>query len=92
MLDGFVHFPQGTMHTTPQGGLFVWCELPGSLSATALMQTAVDHKVAYVPGTHFYPEGGHDHTFRLNFSMCSVEQIASGMRTLGQVFTQAQQK
>ncbi len=92
MLDGFVHFPQGTVHTTPQGGLFVWCELPGSLSATDLMQTAVDHKVAYVPGTHFYPEGGHDNTFRLNFSMCSVEQIASGMRTLGQVFVQAQAK
>lgn len=89
MLDGFVYFPQGTMHTTPQGGLFVWCELPDALSATECMQTAVDHKVAYVPGTHFYPEGGHDNTLRLNFSMCSVEQIQSGMQALGRVFTQA---
>ncbi len=86
MLDGFRHFPEGTVHTTPQGGLFVWAALPEGMNATRLLLRAVEDKVAYVPGTHFYPEGGHENTLRLNFSMSGVDKIEEGMRALGQLF------
>ena len=83
MLAGFEHFPEGTKHTVPQGGLFVWAELPEGMNAMAALERAIEQNVAFVPGTHFYPEGGHENTLRLNFSMPEVPDIRSGMARLG---------
>ena len=88
MLDCFAEFPQGTTYTRPEGGLFIWCELPGGINAEKLMQEAVARKVAYVPGTFFYVEGGHENTMRLNFSNATIEDIDKGMRALGVALAQ----
>ncbi len=42
--------------------------------------------MAYVPGTHFYPEGVHHNTLRLNFSNSTLEQIHTGMGVLRALF------
>jgi len=76
-------------YTRPQGGLFIFAELEEGMNAADLLMQCVDKGVAYVPGTHFYPLGGHENTFRLNFSMSSVEQIKAGMEKLNQVFSSA---
>lgn len=83
MLEGFSFFPEGTKHTLPQGGLFVWAELPKGVDAMAALNRAIEQNVAFVPGTHFYPDGGHANTLRLNFSMQEVEDIRAGMERLG---------
>lgn len=85
MLKGFERFPAGTVHTVPQGGLFVWAELPEGMDAMKAFEAAVEAGVAFVPGTHFYPGGGHPGTLRLNFSMCDIPTINEGMRRLGGV-------
>ena len=85
MLAGFDFFPAGTKHTVPQGGLFVWAELPEGVDGLAAFDAAVEAGVAFVPGTHFYPDGGHLNTLRLNFSMCDIPTIEEGMRKLGGV-------
>ena len=85
MLRGFESFPAGTAHTLPQGGLFVWAELPEGMDAQEVLTRAIECNVAFVPGTHFYPEGGHERTFRLNFSMQTTEKIREGMERLGKV-------
>ncbi len=78
-------FPKGVKHTAPEGGLFIWAELPEGMDALDIFKKAVEKKVAFVPGTHFYCEGGHENTMRLNFSMASVEKIEEGMKRLAQV-------
>ena len=83
MLEGFSFFPEGTKHTLPQGGLFVWAELPKGVDAMAALNRAIEQNVAFVPGTHFYPDGGHANTLRLNFSMQEVDDIRAGMERLG---------
>ena len=83
MLEGFSFFPEGTKHTLPQGGLFVWAELPEGMDAMAALNRAIDQNVAFVPGAHFYPDGGHANTLRLNFSMQEVDVIRAGMERLG---------
>ena len=88
MLAGFRYFPEGTNHTVPQGGLFVWAELPEGMDGLAAFQAAVEAGVAFVPGTHFYPDGGHENTLRLNFSMCDIPTIEAGMEKLGRVLTE----
>lgn len=89
MLEELNEFPEGTHYTRPEGGLFVWAELPEGINATALLMKAVERKVAYVPGTHFYAEGGHDNTIRLNFSNSPIEKIHEGMAILRDVIAQA---
>ena len=89
MLEGFKAFLEGTVHTLPQGGLFVWAELPEKYDMKALLNRAVDSNVAYVPGTHFYPEGGHLNTVRLNFSNAEVPQIVEGMKALADAIKEA---
>ncbi|MEG2605571.1 MAG: PLP-dependent aminotransferase family protein [Clostridia bacterium] len=86
MLEALAQFPEGTRYAVPQGGLFVFAELPEPLNAAALFDTAVEKGVAYVPGTFFYPEGEHANTLRLNFSNSTPEQITQGMDVLCGLF------
>ena len=74
-------------YTRPQGGLFIFAELQEGMDAAKLLMNCVDKGVAYVPGTHFYADGGHENTFRLNFSMSTIEQIERGMALLNEVFS-----
>ena len=85
MLKKLEEFPKGITYTNPDGGLFIWVSLPEGMDALPLFKQCTDRGVAFVPGTHFYPEGGHLNTLRLNFSMPSLEQIDKGMDILKSV-------
>ncbi len=84
MLDGLRSI-DGVRYTVPEGGLFIWVELPEGKNATELLNEAVKQGVAYVPGTHFFEGGGHHNTFRLNFSNADVDTIQRGMKILKHV-------
>jgi len=86
MLKELDSFPEGTKYIVPEGGLFIWVEMPENFNATEIFQKAVEANVAYVPGTHFYPYGGHHNTLRLNFSNSTPEQIKEGMAKLRKLF------
>lgn len=82
MLSKLDEFPGSVRYTRPQGGLFIWAELPENLNAKDLLDKAIEKKVAFVPGTHFCVGGGHTNTIRLNFSNSTLEQIETGMNIL----------
>ncbi len=86
MLDELSSFPAGTRYTKPDGGLFVFVTMPEGFDAGAAFRLAVEKNVAFVPGTSFYPDGGHINTLRLNFSNSTLEQIHIGMSTLRELF------
>ena len=83
------HAPAGTTWTQPQGGFYVWVSLPPGIDAAALLPAAVERKVAYVPGTAFYPDGRGRDSMRLSFSYPPVEAIREGVARLGRVLTEA---
>ena len=89
MLGDLAGFPAGTRYTRPEGGLFIWVELPEGIDVKALLDQAVERHVAYVPGTHFFSDGGHENTLRLNFSNSTVEQIHQGMAVLKDIIGNA---
>jgi 2-aminoadipate transaminase len=90
MLDALArHFPQGTRFTRPDGGLFVWAELPSDVDTEPLLARAVAEKVAYVPGAPFFVTAPRRNTLRLNFSNRSPALILDGMQRLGRVFSVA---
>jgi 2-aminoadipate transaminase len=77
------HMPDGTAWTTPTGGFFVWVTLPDWLDAKALLAAAVEHRVAYVPGTAFYPDGRGANMMRLAFCLPPEDRIRDGVARLG---------
>jgi len=79
------HFPPEAKWTRPQGGLFLWVTLPEVFDTRRLFDLALKEKVAFVPGTPFFPNGGGERTMRLNFSYCTAERIEEGIRRLGGV-------
>lgn len=76
--------PQGFTFTRPEGGLFLWCTLPGGTDSTVLVKKALEKKVAVVPGSAFdCTPGAPSCAVRLNYSTPTGEQIVEGCRRLG---------
>jgi len=63
----------------PQGGYFVWLELPEQIDAAALLDRAAESGITFVPGMDF---GGEPNTARLAFSFVSPEEIREGVQRL----------
>jgi DNA-binding transcriptional MocR family regulator len=77
------HLPEGTTWTHPSGGFYIWVTVPAWLDTKSLLAAAVERRVAYVPGTAFYPDGrGADH-MRLAFCYPTEDRIREGVARLG---------
>ena len=83
------HFPEGVSFTEPDGGLFLWVTLPEKINTTELLPKAVDRKIAYIPGSAFYTDGGGQNTMRLNYSKPTEEEIKIGIPRLAELFAEA---
>ncbi len=83
------HMPAGCHWNTPAGGMFFWIECPAHIDTTALLPQAFEAGMAYVPGSTFFPHGGHNHTLRLSFVTVPPERIAQGVAALAKVLTAA---
>jgi DNA-binding transcriptional MocR family regulator len=76
------HIP-GARFTEPNGGYFLWVELPEDVDVERLVPAAAERGVAVVKGSDFVPEGGH-HSLRLAYSAVTVDQIDEGVRRLAE--------
>ncbi len=83
------YFPEGIEYTHPEGGLFTWIELPSHLDARRIMEKCLENNVAYVPGGSFFPNGGKENTFRLNYSNMPDEKIVEGVKRLAEALNEA---
>lgn len=84
------NLPDGCRWTEPDGGLFLWVELPRKADTLDLLRQAAEHRVAFVPGAPFWvglevPTN----TLRLNFSNASEAKIREGMARLGRLVRSA---
>lgn len=80
-------FPDTVRYTRPDGGMFVWVELPDGVDSARFLPIAVEEeKVAFVPGEPFHPNGGGKNTLRLNFTHTPSEVILDAVGRLGRVF------
>jgi len=86
------HFPAGVTYTRPEGGMFVWAELPQGAVALDLFEIAVKDKVIFVPGDPFYVNKKRTRTMRLNFSCVDERTIETGISRLGAAIRELLQK
>jgi len=87
MLDALKnHMPDSVRWTVPEGGMFIWVRFDDGVDTDALFQRAIEQKVAFIPGSKFYPEGTQKtNEMRLNFSYSSVDQIHEGIKRLARL-------
>lgn len=80
-------FSKKISYIRPEGGLFVWCTLPDDCDMNAFCKRAVEeYKIAVVPGNSFsIDENETSHSFRLNYSTPTNEQIEKGMEILSRM-------
>ncbi|MEU0560190.1 PLP-dependent aminotransferase family protein [Dactylosporangium sp. NPDC006015] len=77
----------GARFTEPDGGYFMWVELPDGIDAGSLWQEGQRHGVAFVRGTDFLLDGG-ENAVRLAFSSILDEDIDDAVRRLADAITE----
>lgn len=77
------HMPADATWTEPDGGFFVWVELPDGMDTSGMLDGAIDAGVTYLPGSMFYPDGGGENALRLSFTFVKQDEITAGIETLG---------
>lgn len=68
------------------GGLFIMCKLPDNINMLDFCKEAVKRKVCVVPGNAFLTDENEEcHTFRVNFSTPTDQQLEKGVKILGEL-------
>ena len=76
--------PKITYHKI-DGGLFIWCDLPENIDMPNFCKELVLKKVCVVPGNAFLTDENETcHSFRINFSTPTDEQLERGIKILGE--------
>ena len=85
LLDEYV-VPHGISYNKIQGGLFIWCDLPGDVDMLDFCKKLTERKVCVVPGNAFLTDSAMEcHSFRINFSTPTDEQLTQGIKEIGKL-------
>jgi len=87
MRDAIMRYlPENIRATSPEGGIFLWLDLPVGIDSQPIASRLVaEKKVAVVPGSAFLPdERKVSNGIRLNYSMPTEEQIDIGIRRIAE--------
>ncbi|WP_342131254.1 aminotransferase-like domain-containing protein [Hydrogenophaga sp. OTU3427] len=79
------HFPAGTRVTRPEGGYFIWLELPPAVDALALHHRARACSISTAPGVLFSADHRFTHHLRLNVGHPGDARFDPAMRQLGRM-------
>jgi DNA-binding transcriptional MocR family regulator len=77
-------FPAGTRVTQPEGGYFVWVELPESVDALELHRLALSHDISLSPGHLFSTDHRYRHHVRVNFGH-PENRFEAALKTVGTI-------
>ncbi|TMK67641.1 MAG: PLP-dependent aminotransferase family protein [Actinobacteria bacterium] len=81
--------PDGAAWSRPEGGYFLWLDLPGGVGAETLLAQASDAGVTFIKGADFYLGSGGEEAARLAFSFATAPEIEEGIRRLGTLVREA---
>jgi DNA-binding transcriptional MocR family regulator len=81
------HFPEGTRVTRPEGGYFLWLELPPVVDALELHRLALNRNISVAPGQLFSADRRFTHCLRINTGYPDDRRIVAALKTVGQLAT-----
>ena len=77
------HVPAGQLRfSVPDGGMYLWCELPPGIRARAVQDHARRESVMILTGDPFYVDQGGDHQIRICYTSQPARRAAQIARTL----------
>ena len=79
------YFPEEAKWTVPQGGLFLWVQLPEKISIAEIRSQAVKENVLFASGSAFFPNKQGYPAMRLSFSNVSESEIDLSVSILGRL-------
>lgn len=79
------YFPKGTKVTRPQGGYFVWLELPTHVNALKLHRAAMIQGISVAPGHLFSADRRFSNHLRLNYGSHDPSVMVAAIQTLGTI-------
>lgn len=79
------HFPPGTRATRPNGGYFLWLELPDNVNALEIHRQALSLGISIAPGPMFSAQRGFANCLRLNYGHAFDQRAADALATLGKL-------
>lgn len=79
------YFPAGTKVTRPQGGYFVWVELPSDVDALAVHRQAVQRGIGVAPGHLFSADQRYRHHLRINHGYPGDPRTEPSFKVLGDI-------
>ena len=81
------NFGSAARWSTPDGGLFIWLQMPEDSDVAGVREVALDADVGYHPGPQFAPDGvSGRNCARLCFGYNTPEEIHEGIARLAEVF------
>lgn len=91
MLDAIArHFPSGTRVTQPNGGYFLWLELPGNINSLQLFSLALAQGISIAPGPIFSATKRFENCVRLNYGHPWNAQAENAIVLLGKIVASLQ--
>ena len=79
------HFPPGTRATQPEGGYFIWVELPPNIDALELHRLALSQGISLAPGHLFSADHRFKHHVRINFGHPGHKNFNAALKTVGTI-------
>ena len=91
MIESFHnHLPEISIKQ-PNGGYFLWGELPKNINAERLVELAIKEGVEISTGRICFPNRGPDNFIRLAYSFVSEEIIKEGVIRLAKAYNKIKQ-
>ncbi|MCQ2116123.1 MAG: PLP-dependent aminotransferase family protein [Bacteroidales bacterium] len=82
------YMPEGVTWTHPEGGLFLFLNLPEGFDSVKFYDKSLDAGVAYVAGSFFHVDGSGLNTMRMNFSFLAMERMEEGVQILSRLISE----
>ena len=79
------YFGDAATWSKPEGGLYVWLEMPEDVDLAALQEQSFTEGVGYYNGTMFSPEGRGANMARLCFGHPSAQTVYDGVAELARI-------
>ncbi len=81
------YFPKGTKATRPNGGYFLWVELPGGVDTLKLHRQALSLGISIAPGPMFSAHREFRNCLRLNYGHPWDDRTEAALITLGRLIS-----
>jgi 2-aminoadipate transaminase len=84
------HVPAAQLRfSVPDGGMYLWCELPPAIRARAVQERALRESVMVLTGEPFYVDQGGDHQLRICYTSQPASRAGQIAQTLARSLTAA---